>query len=85
MDNHEKQAEDAANHHHPPRHLMGALVLFADGSHFGLREHAQSNQAGGDAEADDPVEQCSGLSFARGRCGVFAQKKGSFTSSQIAR
>lgn len=85
MDDDQKEAEHTANHHHAPRHLVRALVLLSNRSHFRLREHPKRNQAGGDAEADDPVEQFDVLSSWRGRCGVFAQKKGSFASSQIAR
>lgn len=85
MNNDKKKPEHAANHDHAPWDLMRALVFLANSAHFRLRENAQSDQAGGDAEADDPVEQFEALSVSRGRCGVFAQKKGSFASSQIAR
>ena len=55
---------------------MWPLILLSYRAHFGLRKDAQSDQAGGDAEADDPVEQIEALSSWRGQCGVFAQKKG---------
>lgn len=81
----EKQAENTAHHDHAPRHLMWTLVLLAHSAHFRLRKHPQRDQAGGDAEANDPVEQFLSLPFIRGQCGVFAQKKGAFASSQSAR
>ena len=85
MNDDKKETEHAADHDHAPRHLVRALIFLAHSAHFGLREHAQCDQAGCDAEADDPVEQFEALSSWRGQCGVFAQKKGSLASSQIAR
>ncbi len=85
MDDHKKKAEYAADHDHAPRHLVRTLIFLAHRAHFRLGENAQCDQAGGDAEADDPVEQVEALSSWRGRCGVFAQKKGAFASSHIAR
>lgn len=52
----EKQTEHAANHHQTPWHLMRALVFFSHRSDFRVREHAEGDQSGGDAEADDPIE-----------------------------
>ena len=85
MHDDQEDGEDAADHDQTPRHLMRPLIFFAYGSDLGLRKHAQRYEAGGETEADNPVEQERSLSVWRGLCGVFAQKKGSFASSQIAR
>lgn len=85
VNDHQKHTKDAADHDQSPRKLMGALILFADGSHFRLRENTQRNEAGGEAEADNPVEHVAVSFLSLALCGVFAQKKGAFASSQIAR
>ena len=53
----QKHSENAANHDQAPWHLMGALIFFPDGSDLGLRKHTQRYEAGGETEADNPVEQ----------------------------
>lgn len=36
---------------------MRALIFFPNGSDLGLRKYAQRYEAGGETEADNPVEQ----------------------------
>ena len=85
MDHHQEHAEDASNHDQSPGELVWTLILLADRAHFGLRKNAQRNEAGGEAEADNPVEHVAVSFLSRGLCGVFAQKNGAFASSQMAR
>ncbi len=56
MHDDQKDSEHASDHHQTPGHLMRALVLLAHGAHLGLRIHAEPNQAGSKAQANDPVE-----------------------------
>ena len=53
---HQEDPEHAANHHQPPRHLVRALVLLAHRALFRMGMDAQRDKAGGEAQADDPVE-----------------------------
>ena len=56
MHNDQEDSKHASDHHQTPGHLMRALVLLAHRAHLGLREHAEPNQAGSKAQANDPVE-----------------------------
>ena len=56
MHNDQEDSKHASDHHQTPGHLMRALVFLAHRAHFGLREHAEPNQAGRKAQANDPVE-----------------------------
>ena len=64
---------------------MWPLILFSDRSKFGMGKDAERDKTYEQAEADNPVEQGAVSSISRGVCGVFAQKNGSFASSQMAR
>lgn len=56
MHDDQEDSKHASDHDQTPGHLMWALVLLAHGAHFGLREHAEPNQAGSKTQANDPVE-----------------------------
>jgi len=44
MDDDQKYAEHATNHHQTPWHLMRSLIFFPDCSEFGMRKHAKGNE-----------------------------------------
>ena len=85
MHHDQEEGEDAPDHDQSPRPLVGSLIRFPDGAELAMRKDSQGDEDGGQAEADNPVEQGVVSSISLGRCGVFAQKNGAFASSQMAR